>query len=143
MIFALLYYAVVDEVVYMTDYFSEKHKKLMGRRKDHIYNVKGNGLIRNNFLPDIHKKGDPQNIKDANGIYALLSRSFTYYGEAAPQIPGEVLKYLPKFRENLKVDEFNIGYGVITDYIKNTVISIGIFGKPHKPLIISKCGGCK
>lgn len=98
----LLYYAKVTSVMDMTEYFSEKTKKEFGKRKDHIYDVRDGALQRNDFVPYIHEKGDIRNIQDANGVFVLLSRQFTYFGRSAPDIPQNLLAVLPRNRETKK-----------------------------------------
>lgn len=98
----LLYYAKVTNVMDMTEYFSEKRKKEFGRRKDHIYDVKGGALERNDFVPFIHEKGDVRNVQDANGVFVLLSSQFTYFGRKAPDLSKDLLTVLPRNRETKK-----------------------------------------
>lgn len=137
----LLYYAKSTNVVSMTDYFSKEMKSQLGKRTDHIYNAKAGALHRNNHLPDIHPKGDPQNQKDANGVYVVISDLFSYYGMSAPLIPYNVLTVLPKFRENLTYHETDAAFKIISEYIDGVVLFDGVTGLPHKPLDIPKWRG--
>lgn len=105
----LLYYAKVTEVMDMTEYFSEKVKKELGKRKDHIYDVRDGALERNDATPYIHAKGDIRNAQDANGVFAILSREFTYFGRSAPEIPKELLAVLPRNRETKKYEGASAG----------------------------------
>lgn len=98
----LLYYVRVTDVMEMTEYFSEKRKKQLGKRKDHIYDVRDGALERNDFVPFIHEKGGVRNRQDANGVFVLLSSQFTYFGRSAPDIPGDLLAVLPRNRETKK-----------------------------------------
>lgn len=138
----LLYYAKVTEIIKMTDYFSKKVKAEYGKRKDHIYNTVNGVLIRNNFIPYMHPKGDLQNRRDANGVYVLTSRQFTYFGDTAPLIPNDVLEVLPAFRENPPHYKNSTSFKIISNYIKKNISFDGVVGKPHKQLEITKGGGC-
>lgn len=136
----LLYYALVTDIMKMTEYFSPAAKSEYGNRIDHIYDTENGILKRNNILPQIHPKGDLQNDRDANGVYVIASTVFTYYGSLAPPIPGEVLAVLPIAREDKKYYENDEAFHIIDDYIKGTVFFDGIIGNPHNSIRKPKCG---
>ena len=136
----LLYYALTTDVQKMTDYFSPEKKVEFGKRNDQIYNTENGFLNRNRLLPHIHKKGDPQNNRDINGVYVIISSVFTYYGSHAQDIPIEVLAVLPKARENKKYRENETEFNIINNYIKGIVLFKGIVGQPNDSLRLQKRG---
>ena len=139
----LLYYAMTTDIIKMTDYFSQAKKAEYGKRKDHIYDTENGLLQRNSLLPHIHPKGSLQNDRDANGVYVIVSERFEYYGVSAPPIPGAVLTFLPKARDNKKYSDGDAAFEVINEYISDTVKFNGVIGKPHDPIKLPKCGGGK
>lgn len=129
----LLYYAKVTDVMDMVEYFSENKKKKFGKRKDHIYDVREGRLERNDFVPHIHAKGNIRNAQDVNGMFAILSEEFTYFGRSAPNIPDDLLAILPKNRETKKYS----GAVGLEDYIHGRIMDIvksfqGAVDMPHE-----------
>lgn len=115
----LLYYALVTDILSMKEYFSAEAKAVYGTRKDQIYDTINDQLKRNNFLPHIHPEGSEQIIRDANGVYVLISDRFTYYGDKAPRIPEDIVVLLPKNRECKKYTEGMESHMVIGSYLSS------------------------
>jgi hypothetical protein len=136
----LLYYALVTSVMTMIDYFSPEKKVIFGNRNDHIYDSKNDKLIRNNIHPKIHPKGDPQNAKDANGKYVIVSDDFTYFGNSAEAMPNGILDLLPKFRETKRYKESDGDFASIHEFAMQTRGSLkGVVDKPHDAAEEVKC----
>jgi hypothetical protein len=137
----LLYCAIATEIIKMTDYFSQEKKSEYGKRKDQIYDIENGEPKRNNYLPNIHRKGDPQNKKDVNGVYVIVSDKFTYFGTNAPIIPDAILSYLPRNREYKTISESKPEFYDIYSYLKSTIVVChGVVGAPHDKLNQKECG---
>ncbi len=131
----LLYYAMITDVIPMTEYFSKKGKIEFGSRIDQIYDAESGILKRNELLPHIHPRGEIQNVQDSNGFYVLISRKFSYFGTDAPHIPEEILTVLPKHREFKKYMDSHSESGIIHMYAMETIGSFnGVIGVPHDSL---------
>lgn len=131
----LLYYAMVTDIMDMAEYFSEKRKREFGKRKDHIYDVRDGALERNDFVPYIHAKGDIRNIQDANGVFAILSGKFTYFGRSAPDIPKDLLAVLPRNRETKKYISASVQGMELHERIMGIVKSFrGAVDIPHEEI---------
>ena len=95
-----LYLAKITEVLTMTEYFSKYHN-----RKDLIYDVTDNKLIRNNHLQDQKVHTDKnQIIRDLAGEYVLLSNDYIYLGKDAKEI-DIVNQYGAKRQETKKYND--------------------------------------
>lgn len=131
----LLYYAMITDIMLMTEYFSQKGKMEFGRRTDQIYDVRDDMLVRNDALPHIHPKGEAQIRQDRNGVYVLISKSFTYFGTNAPVISGEMINLLPKNRECKRYAGSSPEGMKIHEYAMRTIGSFGgVAGIPHDRL---------
>ena len=103
--------------------------------EDQIYDVRDDMLFRNDALPHIHPKGEAQIRQDRNGVYVLISKSFTYFGTNAPVISGEMINLLPKNRECKRYAGSSPKGMKIHEYAMQTIGSFGgVAGIPHDRL---------
>lgn len=103
--------------------------------EDQIYDVRDDMLVRNDALPHIHPKGKAQIRQDRNGVYVLISKSFTYFGTNAPVISGEMINLLPKNRECKRYAGSSPEGMKIHEYAMQTIGSFGgVAGIPHDRL---------
>ena len=129
----MLYLAKVTDVITMEEYFSG----MSDGRTDDIYSLKGNTLVRNNWLRDKHVHVDEDRvIKDIAGKYVLLSDNYMYLGEDAVNI-DIVSKYNPKYQETKHYTGDAVSK-IVEECLKYND------GKKHMPTTpIIKSGGCK
>lgn len=132
----LLYYAKITEIMSMMEYYSLDQKARFGNRMDGIYDVIDGELSRNELLPEIHPKGDKCILQDINGVYALISSEFTYFGNRATKIPENILSVLPQNREHKCYDSSNEVFYRIHDFAMGRVGTFqGKIGEPHHSLL--------
>ena len=128
-----LYFAKIDEVMEMTEYFSSTTK-----RTDMIYRVENGELVRNKMWREekVHIDKE-QNERDKAGKYVLLSRNYIYLGKDAVETET-VSKYNAKGQETLIYDG-ETARGIIRNCLK---LSNNEEHDPNNPLK-KKCGGKK
>lgn len=96
--YAPIYFAKVDEVVDMKEYF--KNTKYRGRKDWESYKVKNDQLESTNVNP--HKGNKALIQKDIDGKYAILSRHFIYFGNQCGNKFADFRKVLPGVWEGTK-----------------------------------------
>jgi hypothetical protein len=79
-----VYLAKVDEVLSMKEYYKRGPKGYRNRADGRAYVTKGNKLVACSGNP--HKNCAEDMKRDRNGLYAILSRDFIYWGDKVDRV---------------------------------------------------------